>query len=308
MKYYGYSIIFFLGFLAGMMGVYFISTIPEPQMISKNGKRNLFRVIGEPFKDSNFKSLILFLGSWNFAINLAAPFFTVYMLKRLQLDMTFIIILTIISQAMNFFFLHVWGKYTDRFSNKSVLGVCGPLFIIRILLWTFTTLPEKHALSSPLLFIIHIFTGISAAGVSLASGNIGLKLAPKGEATPYLAAISLVNSLGAGIAPVLGERFADFFAERELAWNLMWTGPEGTITYPTLNLRQWDFFFFIAFLIGLYSIHRLAKVKEVGEVEEKVIIHELISEAKKIMRNFSPVGGIRHLIHFPFSLLSLHKK
>lgn len=99
---YGYSILFFLGFLAGIIGVYFIATIPEPRMTSKAGKQNLFRLIGEPFKDSNFKSLILFLGSWNFAVNLAAPFFTVYMLKRLQLDMTFIIILTIISQAMNF--------------------------------------------------------------------------------------------------------------------------------------------------------------------------------------------------------------
>jgi hypothetical protein len=30
----------------------------------------------------NFKRLILFLAYWNFAANLAAPFFTVYMLKR----------------------------------------------------------------------------------------------------------------------------------------------------------------------------------------------------------------------------------
>lgn len=305
---YSYSILFFLGFLTGMIGVYFISTIPEPKMSSSKERQNLFRLIGQPFKDGNFKSLILFLGSWNFAVNLAAPFFTVYMLKRLELDMTLIIILTITSQAMNFIFLHVWGKYTDRFSNKSVLGVCGPLFIICILLWTFTTLPEKHVLSIPLLFAIHVFTGISTAGVSLASGNIGLKLAPKVSATPYLAAIGFVNSLGAGIAPIFGGKFADFFTERELTWTLMWTGPKGTMTFPTLNLRQWDFFFLFAFLIGLYSIHRLAKVKEVGEVEEKVIIHELISEARKIMRNFSSVGGLCHAIHFPFSLITVRKR
>lgn len=34
---------------------------------------------------------------------------------------------------------------------------------------------------------IHIFMGISTAGATLASGNIGLKLAPKGQATAYLA-------------------------------------------------------------------------------------------------------------------------
>ena len=32
-----------------------------------------------PLRDSNFRHLVLFLSSWNFAVNLAAPFFTVYM-------------------------------------------------------------------------------------------------------------------------------------------------------------------------------------------------------------------------------------
>jgi len=43
--------------------------------------------------------------------------------------------------------------------------------------------------------------GVAMAGVTLASGNIGLKLAPKGEATVYLASSNLVNSIAAGIAP-----------------------------------------------------------------------------------------------------------
>jgi MFS family permease len=72
-------------------------------------------------------------------------------------------------------------------------------------------MPEKYVLTMPLLIIIHIFMGISTAGVTLASGNIGLKLAPKGQATSYLAANSLVNSVSAGVAPILGGSFVDFF-------------------------------------------------------------------------------------------------
>jgi len=213
----GYSILFFLGFLAGMLGVYFISTIPEPRMAPIEKKTRFVRLIFRPFKDANFKNLIMFLGSWNFAVNLAAPFFTVYMLKRLQMDMSFIIALAVLSQLTSLSFLRIWGRFSDRFSNKSVLGVGGPLFLLCILAWTFTTMPEKYVLTIPLLVAIHIFTGISMAGVTLASGNIGLKLAPKGQATAYLAANSLVNSLAAGSAPVLGGKFADFFAERELS-------------------------------------------------------------------------------------------
>jgi len=79
----GYSILFLLGFLVGMLGVYFISSIPEPRMIPTKGKLKFFTLILQLFKNANFKNLIMFSGSWSFAINLAAPFFTVYMLKRL---------------------------------------------------------------------------------------------------------------------------------------------------------------------------------------------------------------------------------
>jgi MFS family permease len=300
---YSYSILFFFGFLAGVLGVYFISTIPEPRMAPIEGKPNFFKLILQPFKDANFKNLIMFLGSWNFAVNLAAPFFTVYMIKRLQLDMSFIIALLVLSQLTSLAFLRIWGRFSDHFSNKSVLGVSGPLFMVCILAWTFTTLPEKYVLTIPLLVAIHIFMGISTAGVTLASGNIGLKLAPKGHATTYLAANSLVNSLMAGTAPVLGGRFADFFAGRKLAWTLTYTSPTGELVIPTLHFQQWDFFFFLAFLIGIYSIHRLAMVKEVGEVEEKIVVYELISEVKRPLRTFSTAGGLRHMVQFPFAII-----
>jgi len=212
-------------------------------MSEEEGKTELLRTISQPFKDVNFKNLMMFFGSWNFAVNLAAPFFTVYMLKTLQLDMSLIIALTVLSQLVNIAFLRIWGRFTDLFSNKSVLGISGPLFIVCIFAWTFTTMPEKYILTIPLLVAIHIFMGISTAGVNLASGNIGLKLAPKGHATAYLAANNLVNSIAASIAPVLGGRFADLFANRELSMMVNWKGPGKELAIQTLSLQDWDFFF-----------------------------------------------------------------
>ncbi len=300
---HSYSILFLLGFFAGMLGVYFISTIPEPRMVTQEGRSKFFEQMLIPFEDINFRKLITFLGSWNFAVNLAAPFFTVYMLKRLRMDMSFIIALTVLSQIMNLIFLRIWGKFSDIYSNKSVLAACGPLFLACILAWTFTTMPEKHMGTIPLLAAIHIFMGISIAGVTLSSGNIAVKLAPKEQATSYLAANSIVNSIAAAIGPVLGGKFADFFATRELALTLNWKSPVRELRFHTLSFQHWGFFFFLAFLIGLYSIHRLAKVREVGEVEEKIVIHELISEIRKPLRNISTAGGLRQMIELPASLV-----
>ena len=305
---YGYSAIFFLGFFAGMLGVYFIAAIPEPRMAQLDEKMRFLRMLSQPFKNTNFRNLMMFMGSWSFAVNLAAPFFTVYMLKRLELDMSFIILLMVLSQIANLIFLQTWGAFSDRFSNKSVLGVSGPLFIICILAWTFTTLPGKHALTIPLLIAIHIFLGISTAGVTLASSNIGLKLAPRGQATAYFAATGVINSLAAAVAPILGGKFVDIFAQYELSWTLRWIGPQKDVSFQALNFQHWDFFFFLAFLIGLYSIHRLAMVKEVGEVKEKIVINQLISEIRRPLRNFSTVAGLRHVIYLPFMRIAREMK
>lgn len=299
----GYSILFLLGFVAGAMGIYFLARTPERRMPTPEQRPGILKLLTQPFKDENFRKLIAFMCSWNFAVNLAGPFFMVYMLKRLGLSMSFIIGLSIVSQVMNFAFLKIWGKYTDRFSNKSVLAICGPLFILSILAWTFTTMPEKYFLTIPLLVVIHIVMGLSSAGVSLASGNIGLKLAPQGQATTYLATNTIMNSIAAGIAPILGGKFADFFANRQLEWTLKYTGPSRIFTLPTLSLQQWDFFFALAFIIGLYSLHRLAMIKEAGEVEEKVVMNELFAEVSGQVRTLSSVEGLRQMISFPFSIV-----
>ena len=89
----------------------------------------------------------------------------------------------------------VYREY-DKYSNKSVLQICAPIYLLCILAWTFTTMPDKHPFTIPLLVIIHIFSGISVSGVNLALSNIGLKLAPKGDGVYYISAKSILNAVG----------------------------------------------------------------------------------------------------------------
>ncbi len=295
---FAYSFLFILGFIVGEIGVYFISHIPETKMESDYLKLKFIQIVSEPFKDKNYRHLMLFLASWNFAINLAAPFFTVYMLQTLEIDISFIIFLTVISQITNIMFLKLWGRLSERFSNKSVLQISSPIFLFCILAWTFTTLPGIYILTIPLLILIHIFTGISTAGVTLSSQNIAYKLAPKKDATSYLASTSFFNALAAGIAPILGGLMYTFFSEMEFALKLEWVNRGTQIVIPALHFQGWDFFFVLAFLIGLYSMHRLALVQETGQVQSKVFFHEFLLELRKAMKNMSSAMGFYHLTNF----------
>jgi MFS family permease len=305
---YAYSMIYLAGFLTGILAVHYLFRIPEPRMAPASGNGSLISLITQPFKDGNFRNLIVFLSSWNFAVNLAAPFFTVYMLKRLGMSMSLVIVFMVLTQLTNLLFLRVWGRVSDRYSHKSVLRVSGPLFIACILAWTFTTMPERYVLTIPLLVVIHVFMGVSIAGVTLSTSNISLKLAPRGEATSYLAASSLANSLAAGTAPILGGRCVDFFAGRELSWTLRWTSPESDISLRTLDFQHWDFFFFFAFLLGLFSIQRLGRVKELGEVEERVVVTELMAVMRRKMGNPSTAAGLRRMVNFPLPLLKNRRR
>jgi MFS family permease len=174
-----------------------------------------------------------------------------------------------------------------------VLSVCAPLFVLCIFAWTFTMFPDRHVLTIPLLIAIHIATGVASAGVTLASGNITLKLAPRGDATAYMAASSLVNSLAAGTASMVGGLTADFFLSRKLSVLVRWHEPSREVEITALNFVQWDFFFLLAAVIGLYALHRLSLVREEGHVKEGVVLDVLFQRALRGMRNLSTIAGLR---------------
>lgn len=299
---WGYSALFAVGALSGLGGLFFLSRTPEPRLPARESAVSVVELLSRPFRDLNFRRLIIFLGSWNFAVNLAAPFFTVYMLTRLGFGLSFVVVAVVVSQAANLAVVQTFGRLTDQLSNRAVLGVCGPLFLVGILAWPLTTLPEKWAGTIPLVLGLHLLMGVAAAGLNLSSSNIALKLAPRGSAAPYLAAVALVNSVCAGLAPIIGGLSADFFASRDFAVVLRWSGIAGERIVETLSLRHWDFFFVLAALAGLYPLHRLSLVEEEGEVEEQAVLQALSVEMGRAVRNLSSVSGLRAITAFPIGL------
>lgn len=301
-----YTILFLVGGCAGLIGCFFLARIPEPIMPQRDD-HGLFTLLAAPFRHANFRKLIAFLGSWNLAVNLAGPFFVVYMLVRVELSMTYVVALAVASQLVNVAFLGIWGRLADRFSNKSVLSVSGTLFVLVFLIWPFVTLPDRWAGTMPLLVLIHVFSGMSAAGVALCSGNIALKLAPKGQATPYLAANALISGLAATVAPIMGGLLADRFEHRRLSLRLHYEhliDPDHVWMLPAFEMQGLDFVFVIAFVAGMYALHRLLAVSETGEGTRRTLVLQLLQEARRGLRDVSNIEGLRMFTYFPYAVLS----
>ena len=291
-----YSALFLLSAAIGMVGVWLLSITPDLPMPETTERTPIFRLLAAPFRDPNFRRLMVFLSSWNFAVNLAAPFFTVYMLKTLGYPLATVIVLTTTSQLSNLAALGVWGSLIDRFSNKAVLRVSSPMFLLCTLAWSFTGVPWLQPALLYLLFALHILMGIATAGVALASGNVAMKLSPPGQATAYLAASGVMSASCAAVAPVLGGLAADFFAAHELTLAFTWKGALNEVTVPVLYFHAWTFYFGLASVIGLYSLYRLTFVDEVAGSANPLQVRDLLLEARRSLHSLSSAAGVLRVV------------
>jgi hypothetical protein len=64
------------------------------------------------------------------------------------------------------------------------------------------------------------------------------------------------------------------------------------VTVQVLNLHAWTFFFGLAFLVGLVSLHRLSFVQETARSIDTLLMRDLLLEARNAVRGLSSVAGL----------------
>lgn len=302
---FGYTIVLLVGAIfLGLASPSFMVRIPEPLMpLSANPRQSLVAMIATPVRNHNFRQLLSFLFFWGFAASLATPFFTVFMLQDLDFPLWAVIGLNLLSQLTFVLCLRIWGPFADRFGSKVILSLSASLYLLVILGWAFTTTPDKHFLTVPLVVILQIFAGAAASGVNLTVGTIGLKLAPEGESTPYLAVAALATSLGTGLGPLAGGLFSDFFSVRQLGIIFEWVDPTRVAQIPALQLSGFDFLFGSAFIIGLITLNTLTIIQEEGEVGREIVLEELLGPTREMSRVIGHIPGLRSLSKYPYTYL-----
>lgn len=285
-----YAIFFIIAGIVGLLGGYVLSKAPEPQSyLSDTPILALFR---QPLKDMNFRRLLAFNSAWAFSLNIATPFFTVFMMKTMGLPISYIIILSIISQLSSIFTIRTWGTLADRYSNKSIIALTAPIYIVCIIAWCFVGIYSHLYANLILLAGIHIFTGIATAGINLSLTNIGLKLAPREDAIVYLSVKNIITSFFSSIGPLAGGILADYFTKRSLLVTVQWSGPAYHKAGKLLSLHEWNFLFLIGALLALLSLELLVRVREVGEVEKDVVKRIMRTSIKSNLKESFLIGNI----------------
>ena len=159
------------------------------------------------WQDANFLKFLLYFSCWTFSVNLSAPFFNVYMLNDLALDLNQVTVYNSLSAGANLLLLLVWGKLADRVGNRPVLLGVGIVFAVFPLLWLTT---GANSISIWVwLPLLHVIAGATAAAIDLCANNLQLSIAPDHNQSTYFGVVAAF----AGVSGALGTTAGGFLAQ-----------------------------------------------------------------------------------------------
>jgi MFS family permease len=160
------------------------------------------------FRKSNFVKFAFYVASITFATTLAAPYFSVYMLRDLHfsyLTYMFIHMGAVVASLVSF---PIWGKHADKVGNAKVLKATSLLIPVIPLLWLFSS-------NLVYLFAIEVFAGFVWGGFNLCSVNFIYDAVSPGKRVRCLGYFGFIN----GVATFLGAGIGGYLAERLPALN-----------------------------------------------------------------------------------------
>ncbi|WP_414515465.1 MFS transporter [Nostoc sp. PCC 9305] len=159
------------------------------------------------WKNSNFLIFLLYFSFWTLAVNLSSPFFNLYMLDTLDLDVSYVTIYNSFQAAATLLMLILWGKLADKIGNRPILICIGILVGVTPLLWLGISVNRLDIwLWLPLL---HILIGGTWAAIDLCNNNIQLAIAPTKNQSIYFA----IAAAAAGVSGALGTTIGSFIAQ-----------------------------------------------------------------------------------------------
>lgn len=139
------------------------------------------------FRDPVFRRYSLFVATMQGAVAISAPFFAVYMLRDLQFTYLQYSINSIASVATQFALLNFWGRFADRFGNRSVMVISSSIIPVVPLLWLISPNPY-------FLIGAQIVSGFAWSAFTLSTANYLYDIRPHHTNFAFYAAIQSATS------------------------------------------------------------------------------------------------------------------
>jgi MFS family permease len=264
----GFSFVFFIAFIFGLISYSYLTKISEVKYKTENKNHNV-NVLGflkELKRYSNFHPFTLHMSLVSFAVNIASPFFTVYMLNVMGVGYEWYGIIVASEILTRILMLRYWGKLSDKFGDRTIMSLCNILIVFYPFLFLFVR-------NSFHLILISIFSGIAWSGFDLTAFNYLLDVTPPEKRPSYIANYKIAVGTALFLSPLIGGYLSQYFSSISFFW-----------------LSGLQILFLLSFVLrGIATAYGLPKLKEVR-------IKKILPVSDVFLKAFAvyPVRGITH--------------
>jgi MFS family permease len=194
--YLGFVAIFLVAFVARLISVYHLTFLHEPPPTTKAPDMHI---------EHWWRSLLstgaigfsVYVALMNAAVGISSPFFTVYMLRELELSYLQFTVLAGTSVFVQILMLTTWGRIADIYGNRLILIVTSISLPIVPSLWLLSD--DFWA-----LLLFQALSGLSWSGFTLSAGNLLYELVPQTRRAAYVAFHNVGTAAGVFGGAMLG--------------------------------------------------------------------------------------------------------
>ncbi len=275
-----FGILFALAAAMRLIGLYFLLRMKfPPSVLQPLEQREQLSDYLNVFQARHYLMLLAFVGIWGFALNLAQPFYSVYVLRELPMGISHLTVLTMLLSLGGMVTLPSWGVLGDKFGSKPVMMACS-------FLWVFVALPSwllvgpgRHGF----LYLTYFVTGAATAGFQLCQFNLMVKMIPARTKAPYisvfLAGISLLTAAG----PLVGGQ-------------MLTSLPHDLGTLLGEPIVRFHLVFVLSMVLCLLSTHILQQMQEPAERPLSEVVRVM-----RRMRELNPILGLAAIAETVFT-------
>ncbi len=194
-----------IGVLTRFVSIAFLARQPEPRP-AQPAEGGFFAQFAPPLRDPGFRRYIAYAALFGFAVQVAAPFFTVFTIREAGFGPGTAMLLTAVSTGSNLLGQRVWGPLADRYGERQVLRAVG-LAITLQPVWWLAAGPSAFGLA--VMIAASFSGGFVWGGQALATGNLMMRLAPESGKTSFFAVQAALVGVASALGPLVGGVLAE---------------------------------------------------------------------------------------------------
>ena len=271
----GFMLIFIAALLSRLISAYCLSKMSNPPYeVNKKDEFSILEFFAD-FRHSSFVRFVVYTGLMHLSVMVAGPFFSVYMLRELHFSYLQFMVVSAIAVLAQYFTLHNWGKFGDKFGNRRALVIAG---------FTLPVVPVLWLISANFYFIllIQMLSGFVWAGFSLSMGNFIYDATPQPRLAKCVAIFNVINAVGIFAGAAIGGWMTGY-----LPLSISISGLGISLGITMISNLQW--LFLISGVLRLFiSFIFLPTIREMREVQP-LTLQELIFRVSSIR----PISGLR---------------